>query len=158
MKHIIKLILIAGVFGVFLVSQGCKKDKGPGESIEDIQLGKLSKVWTIDTASPVTLDGATQTGYDNFTLTISGTAGNTSFGYSVAGSPTPNPWPASGLWSFGGVPETEIVRDPDTNDVLNMTYSVSATQLQITFNFTGTGYPGTGRTSNVNGQWVFTFN
>jgi hypothetical protein len=155
MKHIVKVILLGVIFGVFLMSQGCKKDKGPGESIEDIQLGKLSKTWIF---TSVELDGQAQTGYDNFALTISGTAGNTSFGYSVNGRPATSPWPASGAWSFGVVPETQIVRDPDsTNDRLDLTYSVSDTQLQITFNFTGTGYPG-GRTNNVNGQWVFTLN
>lgn len=139
------------VFAVFLLSQGCKPDPDPGESIEDQQLAKLSKTWAF---SSVQLDGVDQTGYDNFSLTISGTAGNSSFGYSVSGSPTPNPWPASGTWSFGATPETQIVRDPGTADELDLTYSVSATQLQITFNFSGSGYPG-GRTSNVNGQWVF---
>lgn len=151
MKSTVKAILMGAVFAIFLISQGCKKDSGPGETIEDIQLGKLSKTWSF---SSVQLDGVDQTGYDNFSLTISGTAGNTSFGYSVSGSPTPNPWPASGTWSFGATPETQIVRDPGTADELDLTYSVSATQLQITFNFSGSGYPG-GRTSNVNGQWVF---
>jgi len=154
MKQIGQIILLGPVFCLLFISQGCKKEKGPGQSIEDIQLGKLSKTWTM-TPSSVTLDGTVQPGYDNFTLTLSGTAGSTSFGYSTAGRPTTSPWPSSGNWSFGTTPETEIIRDPNTQDVLNMTYSVTDTQLQIIFNFTGAGYPG--RISNVNGQWIFVF-
>lgn len=146
-------MLLGVVFGVLLVSQGCKKKTGPGETVEDIQLGKLSKAWS---ATTVKLDNVDQAGYDNFVLTISGTAGSPTFGYSVTGRPTTlSPWLSSGQWKFGASPETQIVRDPDTGDELNMTYSVTDTQLQITFTFTGDGYPG--RISNVKGQWVFTF-
>ncbi|MEQ8363632.1 MAG: hypothetical protein RH948_12235 [Cyclobacteriaceae bacterium] len=153
MKQIGKLMLLGVVFAVLLVSQGCKKSSGPGETVEDIQLGKLSKTWN---ATSVKLDNVDQTGYDNFALTISGTAGSTTFGYSAAGRPTTlSPWLSSGQWKFGASPETQIIRDPDTGDELDMTYSVTDTQLQITFTFTGDGYPG--RVSNVKGQWVFTF-
>ena len=124
----------------------------PLATIEDIQLGKLSKTWT---ATSVKLDNVDQTGYDNFALTLSGTAGGPVFPYSTTGRPVLGTWLSSGLWKFGASPETQIVRDPGTGDELNMTYSVTDTQLQITFTFTGDGYPG--RVSNVKGQWVFTF-
>ena len=141
------------VFATFLVSQSCKKGSGPGESVEDIQLKKLSKTWNFATAK---LDNVDQAGYDNFALTITGTAGNTSFGYSTTGRPQLSPWPSSGTWSFDTTsPETGIVRDPGTSDELAITYAVTDTQLQITFTFNGAGYPA--RTSNVKGQWVFTF-
>lgn len=149
MKRVFLLVVI--VSGLALL-QGCKKDSGPGESTEDIQLGKLSKTWK---ATAVTLDGTDQTGYENFSLTISGTAGSTSFGYSTAGRPSLSPWPSSGTWAFGDSPETQIIRDPGTGDELGITYSVTDTELQITFTFSGTGYPA--RTNNVKGQWVFTF-
>lgn len=152
MKHTGKLILVAIAIASLAMFSGCKKDSGPGESTEDIQLGKLSKAWK---ASTVTLDGVDQTGYSNFVLTISGTPGNTTFTYSCAGRPSTSPWPSNGNWSFGSSPETQIIRDPNTGDELNLTYSVTDSQLQITFAFSGTGYPG--RVSNVNGQWVFTF-
>lgn len=121
-------------------------------SIEDFQLGKLSKTWS---ATSVKLDNVDQTGYDNFVLTISGTAGSSTFGYSVTGRPVLGPWLSSGQWKFGASPETQIIRDSNTGDELDMTYSVTDTQLQITFTFTGDGY--SGRVSNVKGQWVFTF-
>ncbi len=144
--------MLGVVFGILLVSQGCKKKSGPGETVEDIQLKKLSKTWS---ATSVKLDNVDQTGYDNFALTISGTAGSTTFGYSVTGRPTLSPWLSSGDWKFGASPETQIIRDPNTGDELDMTYSVTDTQLEINFNFTGEGYGG--RVSNVGGQWVFTF-
>ncbi len=152
MKQIGKFIVLGAILSLFLVSQSCKKDSGPGQTVEDAQLGKLSKTWT---ATNVKLDGTDQTGYDNFTLTISGTAGNTSFGYTAAARPPLSSWPSSGTWSFGASPETQIVRDPNTSDQLDLTYAVTDTQLQITYTFNGPGYPG--RTSNVKGQWVFTF-
>ena len=152
MNQIAKITLLGIALGSLLIFNCCKKDDDPGQSIEDIQLGKLSKTWTADA---VTLDATDQTGYDNFTLTISGTPGNTSFGYTAAGRPSTSPWPSSGTWSFGTSPETQIIRDPGTGDELALTYSVTDTQLQITFAFSGSGYPG--RVSNVNGQWVFTF-
>lgn len=151
MKQITKITLVAVVLGGFLLIQGCKKDSGPGESVEDVQLAKLSKTWRF---SSVTLDGVDQDGYNNFVLIISGTPGSSSFGYNANGRPSTSPWPSSGPWKFGDIPETQIIRDPDTGDELDITYSVSDTQLQLTFNFSGTGFPG-GRTTNVNGSWVF---
>ncbi|MBX2942171.1 MAG: hypothetical protein KF860_07480 [Cyclobacteriaceae bacterium] len=152
MKQIGKLITMGVFFGILLITQGCKKDSGPGETVEDVQLKKLSKTWNV---TSVKLDNLDQTGYDNFALTLSGTAGSTSFGYSVAGRPALGPWLSSGQWKFGAIPETQIIRDPDTGDELDMTYSVTDTQLQILFTFIGDGYQG--RVSNVKGQWVFTF-
>lgn len=146
-------MLLGVVFGILLIAEGCKKKSGPGETIEDIQLGKLSKAWN---ATSVKLDNVDQDGYDNFVLTISGTAGSSTFGYSATGRPTTlSPWLSGGQWKFGASPETQIIRDPDTGDELDLTYSVTDTQLQLTFTFTGDGYPG--RVSNVKGQWVFTF-
>ncbi|HOO10860.1 MAG TPA: hypothetical protein PKW06_13040 [Cyclobacteriaceae bacterium] len=153
MKQTGKLIMMGVVFAALLASQGCKKKSGPGETVEDIQLAKLSKTWN---ATSVELDNVAQTGYDNFALTISGTAGTSLFGYKADGRPTTlSPWLSSGQWKFGASPETQIIRDPDTADELDLTYSVTDTQLQITFTFNGDGYPG--RVSNVKGQWVFTF-
>lgn len=148
----IRVATVCTFLSVLALISGCKDKGGPGESVEDAQLGKLAKAWT---ASSVTLDGVAQSDYANFVLTISGTPGNTTFTYSCAGRPSTSPWPSNGNWSFGATPETQIVRDPGTSDELALTYSVSDSQLQLTFAFSGTGYPG--RTSNVNGQWVFTF-
>lgn len=149
LKILASFLVVASTF--FLSSCGGDDPKEP--TVEEKQLTKLSSTWKVSSA---TLDGTAQTGYQNFTLTLSGTAGATSFGYTTSGRPSNSPWPTSGNWIFGANPETQIVRDADkTSDKLDMTYSVSDTQLQVTFNFSGTGYPA--RTANVKGTWIFTF-
>lgn len=138
---------------VLLGYSGCGPDPNPEPPIEEVQLGKLKATWK---ASDVKLDGVNKTtDYANFQLTIAGTPGESSFGYTSSGRPALSPWPSSGSWTFGTSPETQVVRDPaSANDKLDITYSVSDTQLQLTFNFARDGYA---RTSNVKGQWVFTF-
>jgi len=133
-------------------SYGLSKSFATTIGIEDLQLEKLSKTWS---ATSVKLDNVDQAGYDNFALTISGTAGSSSFGYSVTGRPPLSPWPSTGQWKYGVSPETQIIRDPSTGDELDITYSVTNSQLQIIFTFTGDGYQG--RISNVKGQWIFIF-
>jgi hypothetical protein len=138
-------------FGVILIFSGCGGNSTPPESLSDKQLGLLTQTWK---ASSVTLEDIPQTTWPNFQLTISGTKGvtTTPFSYSCTGRPTLSPWQASGTWKFGTDPVTQIIRIEDN---LNMTYTVTATTLQIRFNFTGNGYPG--RVSNVAGNWVFNF-
>ena len=147
---IFKFLLATVLLGVLFTYSGCGKKNGPTLSLADQQLAKLSlaKGWKLTT---VTLDNAAQTGYTNFTLTISGTAGQTTFGYATSGRPALSPWAASGTFTFGTDVSTQVVRD----DSLPITYSVSTTQLQITFTYNGAGIAG--RTNNVKGVWVFTF-
>jgi hypothetical protein len=150
----ITLKILSSVLVLTVLFSACKKDDPTPISIADEQLGKLTATWT---ASSAKLEGTEQPDYaDKFKLTISGTAGATSFGYSASGRPSNSPWPASGTWKFGDNPESQIVRDPGGDEV-NMTYSVSDTELQVTFNFSGVGYPSSSRVANVKGTWVFTF-
>ncbi|HEY5823688.1 MAG TPA: hypothetical protein VIT44_04955 [Cyclobacteriaceae bacterium] len=151
----ITLKILASVLVLTILFSACKPNDPDPISIEDQQLEKLTASWKLSTPTSATLDGTAQKGYDNFVLTISGTAGATSFGYTAAGRPSNSPWPPSGTWVFGANPESQIVRDTGA-DKLDMTYSVSGTELQVTFNFSGVGYPSS-RVSNVKGQWVFTF-
>ncbi len=145
------LFPVMALASLFLLSS-CGGDDPATPSVPDQQLAKLSSQWKL---SDVTLDGTSKkTDYAAFTLTISGTAGADSFGYTTAGRPSNSPWPPSGTWVFGTNPESQIVRDTGA-DKLDMTYSVSDSQLQLTFDFSGTGYPG--RVSAVKGKWVFTF-
>jgi hypothetical protein len=148
MKITLKL-LTAAVIGLTLALGSCKKHDPTPPSVEEQQLTKLSTTWK---ASSVTLDGTPQTGYDGFTLTISGTAGATSFGFATSGRPTTSPWSSGGTWTFGADPQTQITRD----DKVGITYSVSDTQLQLNFNFSGSGYTNT-RVSKVTGDWIFNF-
>ena len=143
--------LLFGVLfiGMTFLFSDCKKSSGPGQSPQDAQLVKLSKTWKVTGTNDVTLDGTPQTGYGSFTLTVNGTAGQTTFGYTTAGRPTLSPWPGSGTFTFGSDFATQLTRD----DALAITYSVSDTQLQLTYNYTGNGFS---RTNNVKGNWVFT--
>ncbi len=148
-----RILSLLGLVVALLTYSSCKDDKPAPEPITDVQLGKLSKTWKVDA---VTLDGVDKkTDYAAFQLVLSGTKGNTSFGYTTTGRPTLSPWKSSGSWEFGTAPETQIIRDKGTADELPMTYAVTETTLSITFTFNGAGY--TSRTGVVKGQWVFTF-
>ena len=144
-----KFLLAFIAVGALLTYSGCSKSSGPGQTPEDAQLVKLSKTWK---CTAVTLNNTAQTGYTGFQLVISGTAGQTTFGFSTAGRPALSPWQASGNFKYGTDFATGLIRVEDT---LPITYSVTDTQLQMTFNYTGAGIPG--RVGNVQGTWIFTF-
>jgi len=138
--------------GVILAFSGCGGKGSPAESTQDKQLGLLSHTWKIAT---VTLNSVDQSAsWTGFQLTLTGTKGATSFSYSCASRPTLGPWPASGAWAFGTDPITQVIRDKGTADELPLTYAVTSTTLQVTFNYSGNGYT---RVSNVSGNWVFSF-
>ncbi len=152
MKSIAKTFIVLALSGVLLTYSSCDKSKPPTPTDQEVQLEKLTGTWK---ATSVKKDNVDQTGYSNFALTIEGVIGASSFGYSTSGRPPLSPWPSSGKWIFDVDPITSIIRDDKTVDALNMTYTVSETTLQISFNFQGTGYAG--RVDNVKGQWVMTF-
>ncbi len=127
---------------------GCPPKNEPTPSGTDQQLTKLSKNWVATSAK---LDGVDQAGYTSFTMKPSGTAGQTTFDYSTTARPALSPWAASGKFTFGTDFATQLTRD----DSLPITYSVTDTQLQMTFNYSGAGIAG--RANNVKGNWVFTF-
>ena len=144
-----KFILSTALIGLLLSYSGCKKDPAAVDP-KDAQITKLSKSWKL-LKDEAKLDGVTQPGYDNFILTVSGSKGQTSFGYTTTGRPALSPWLASGTFTFGTDFTTQLVGDGG----LPVTYSVSDTKLQITFNYSGAGNPG--RVNNVKGNWVYTF-
>jgi hypothetical protein len=140
--------------GVILVFSGCGGKGGAAESTQDKQLGLLTKTWKL---TSVTLGGVDQNAsgaWTNFQLTMTGAKGATSFAYSCTGRPALGPWPASGAWTFGADPVTQIIRDKGTADELPVTYIATTTSLQVNFSYSGNGYT---RVSNVSGAWVFIF-
>jgi hypothetical protein len=140
------------VSAVILTISSCGSDPAPEASIEEKQLAKLATTWKI---SDVKLDDVSKKAdYTNFQLTISGTPGANSFGYTSSGRPSSSPWPASGTWKFGANPETQITRDDDV--VITYAVSEDGAKLQLNFDFSGVPYPGS-RVSNVKGKWVFNF-
>jgi hypothetical protein len=151
-----KLILLLLSVGVLFTLTNCGGDSKPTEPIADQQLTKLSKTWKL-TSVTLNNNAVTTPSYSAFQLVITGTKGATSFGYTTSGRPTLSPWKASGTWAFVKDQETTLItRDPDNaSDKLDLTYVVSESALEISFNFTGQGYQG--RTNQVTGNWVFKF-
>ncbi|MFM8849616.1 MAG: hypothetical protein ACKOE5_04410 [Cytophagales bacterium] len=156
-----KALIALVVLGCLFTFSNCGGGGGTPEPLANQQFTKLagssSKTWKL---TAVTLDDKPQftpsgSYNNNFTLTISGTKGATSFDYAVAGRPPLSPWKAGGKWFFGADVATQIVRDPDlTADKLDMTYSVADNTLQLQFNYQGAGFT---RVDQVKGNWVFTF-
>jgi hypothetical protein len=158
MKILIRTLSLVVItsFGFFFI--GCGGKNTEPDPVEKVQLAKLSSTWTI---SSVTLDNNSRiSDFTNFKLLLAGAFNASSpkgpYQYSVAGSrPSNNPWPPSGgTWSFGADFSKDLVRHD--NPDLSISYTVTDAQLTLTFNYTGNGFIG-GRTSQVSGNWVFTF-
>ena len=153
MKFAGKIVLTLGIVGFLMMYTGCKKHKDEPVPVTDQQLDLLSKgPWK---ATGVTLGGVDKmSDYPNFTLTMTGTKGNTQFSFSTAGRPSLSPWPANGNFTFDSTsPATKLSRD-DTPPV-PVDYTATATTLTMSFQFNGNGY--TARIGSVKGDWAFTF-
>lgn len=154
MKRLNFLIVLA-LLGVASFFWQCGSDPAPTKNPQDEQLEKLSKTWKVNSANAVLFSstGTQQpvSGYDNFEITISGTPGQSTFNFNTSGRPPGivGPWPATGTFTFGSDFATVFTR----NDGLVITYSVTDTQLQMTFSYTGAGF--TGRVNEVEGNWTF---
>lgn len=148
----IAVILLSGV--LFNVTTSCGSDPAPSASAQDQQVTKLSKAWTVASASSVTRGGQPPVeDYSAFKLTITGTAGSSTLNYTTSGRPPgtkSSVWAASGTLVFGSDFATLLTREDGTS----ITYAVSDSQLQLSFTYGGTGYDA--RTSVVTGAWVFT--
>jgi hypothetical protein len=147
-NKIIGLLMLTGV----LLLSGC----GSEESIstQSKQLKKLSATWIVTNA---TMGGTNYTAdYADFELTLSGSTNSSVYAYGVSGRPEISPWPSGGTWIFGSDAKTTLVRDSGTVDAVQIAYTVSDTQLTITFNFAGEGY-NAGRVNSVSGDWSYTF-
>lgn len=149
-------LLILVMITTFYTS--CKKDDDNKETVEKQQLDKLKGVWTMVSAN----DGQDRTAdFPDLVLTIAGNyvEGGT-YNYSFTGTrPTPSPWPVDGNWKFGTNKATEVIRDPGGVNEIEMTYSVTTTDLIINFNIPDghEGWAGGGRVNSVTGDWTFTF-
>jgi len=151
MKVYKKMILVIGMAGAILLQTGCSDDETKSE--KDTQLDKLSHTWELTSAK---LDGADAEGYESFEVTLSGSAGASVFAYGVVGRPEVSPWPSGGTWTFGPTISSQLVRDPDTDDELDIAYVVTNTTLEIDFQFSGEGYE-TGKVRSAEGHWEYTF-
>jgi hypothetical protein len=159
-SRILSLVIIASLC-LFYV--GCNKNDGGGDPLAKQQLAKLEKkTWTINSVS-FTGTGAVEDRKSDFagaTLAFSGTYSsdtNTQYPYTWTGTmPAANsPWPRTGHIKFPtSAPDKQFIRYEDATVI---SYVVSDSQLTLIFDFSGDGYA-PGRTSEVSGHWVFTFN
>lgn len=150
------LILVA----VAIFYSGCKDKDGNQDTEEKKLLTKLVGAWTLQSAN----DGQDRTtDFPALVLHIEGnyTGEGKTYNYNFTGTrPDPSPWPDSGTWKFGTPKSTQIIRDPGGVDEIAMTYTVTETELIISFDVpdTSAGWAGgTTRVKNVIGQWEFVF-
>lgn len=148
-----KKILIIAMLGVLTTLSACKKDEAAPSEVS-VQLGKLSDTWVLSSAVK---DETEMSGYEDFTLTLSGSTAATTFTYAAIGRPALSPWPAGGTWVFGSTVSSQLIRDSETADEVLMNYTVTETSLEIEFNFSGEGYTNNGRVASPEGHWIFTF-
>lgn len=155
MKFYLKPVLSLFIMAILLGYSGCGPPSEPEPTEEEVKLEALSSTWKVGANGNVTLDGKPKkTDYSNFQLVITGTPGATSYQYTTSGRPALSPWPASGTWNFGNIISQDIIRDKgNASKEVPMTYTVTDTQLEITFNYQGAGEA---RTSEVKGTWIFT--
>ena len=155
--RILSLLILLAVM-TFYVS--CRKDDPDKKTEEETQLTKLKGVWNLVSAN----DGQDRTAdFPNLKLTLEGNyiEGGT-YNYSFTGErPDPSPWPADGTWKFGTNKARDIIRDPGGDSEILMNYSVTDSDLIITFNIPdgSAGWEGgVSRIKSVTGDWTFTFN
>lgn len=159
MKLTTRILSLLVLSGMVMFFAGCDKPDPKKKSPAEKQLAKLAA--TFDLVSATDETGDRTASFPGLALTLSGTfAENGTYSYSFTGTrPNPSPWPGSGTWKFGADPTSDIIRDPETDNEINMVYSISdAGELEITFTIPD-GHPGFtgGRVESVSGEWTFVF-
>lgn len=150
MRFIRTPIVLMSALWLYLL-MGCSSDEGAATSTEEQQRQKLVRRWTV---TSVRFNNVTQSEYQNFDLILAGSATGP-FSYQAVSRPALSPWPASGTWAFDDDPLSQLVRDPASAQELNLSYTVSDTQLQLSFTFSGAGFAS--RSQDIQGQWEFVF-
>jgi hypothetical protein len=149
-------LLVITTMGLFYA--GCSKSDGGGDPVAKQQLTALEKkTWVI---SNVTFGDANEnrtTDFASAQLKFTGSyTDNGTYQYAWTGTMPvdTSPWHRTGTIKFStGDPQHTLIRE----DAISVTYNVTDAQLTLTFNFEGTGYNTSSRTSSVTGKWVFTF-
>ncbi len=141
-KTIFQRFLLLAVGSVLFTFSNCSDDN---ESSKEDQVRSLltGSAWKMTT---VTVDGTDKTAvYDDLILTFGITTFTSTNGGVV--------WPATGTWAFTSPDATAIVR----NDGLAVTIQeITSTSLKLGLTWNKTTL-GSGRTSSVSGQHVFSF-
>jgi|SRR6218665_247079 len=154
LPHILPLFALA----LLALLSDCKcGDKGKDPNPRIGYLKSLAGNWKVN-ATNVTLDNKPQTGYENFTLAITGTddqAVNGNFGFTTSGLSAgfTSPWDKQGTFSFA--PDDAVASSKITRgDNVTIGYAVASNTLTLKFNYQGSPYTAA-RTSEVKGEWVF---
>lgn len=148
MKRLSNLLaaLVFASLVIFMSCGGGGDDPAPDPLIAVAE--NFATTWTPTSVSDP--DGVNQlSAWSNFQLTVSGSESGGTYN---TGSTTPDGftavWPNSGSWAFGDTSGGAVTRDGS----LNMTSTITATQLTLEFSITGAG-----RTNSINGDWTFVF-
>jgi hypothetical protein len=150
MKYSSRILSLLVLVSMSVFFAGCDKGEGNKTSTQDKQIAKLVGVWE---AVDVDFDGTTPDGYETFTITITGDAGDQELGYSTANHPA-GPWPNSGTFEFGSDVTSTLIR---SGDELTVNYVVTGDQLTLSFDdYAGDTFDA-GRTESIAGDWTFTF-
>jgi hypothetical protein len=160
MKLVSRILTLLVLAGTTVFYSSCGGGDGDSKSETDQQLEKLNGTWVIQADADVTQDGkAPAFGYKDMELKISAPAGSTTFTWTMTGRPDLSPWASQGTFEFGDPVASKLKRSDDatiTTDDITITYSVTDTELIMTFDgFVGAGYQG--RTKSVEGDWHFEF-
>ncbi|WP_436517117.1 hypothetical protein [Ekhidna sp. To15] len=147
-------LLAALVFASLVIFMSCGGGgSDPAPSKGETQAGKISSNWSVSSVRDP--DGSTS-GWDNFTLRISGTSegsdGIWGGDYTVTNVPSglEDVWnPSGGTWKFKSASNVGVlVRDDGVE--ISVTSSDDSSSLDLEFIISGAG-----RTSSVNGDWLF---
>jgi len=102
-------------------------------------------------ASSITFNGAAATGFDDFTLTLRGTASSKTYS-TTDGDPV---FKATGSWAFNGTNINQILIDGNSSNTFAISsFNASAGTFTLTVNFVASGGVAAG-TASTNGTYVF---
>lgn len=149
-KHYILSLLVILSFSVLSCGGGSGGDDTPTLTAEEQRLldlgGTSGATWI---ATSITFDGAPATGFDNFSLTLRGTATSKSY-TSVDGDPL---FAASGTWAFNGTNINQLIFSGDESNIFTLSNIVTTTTpatARLTVNFTSDG----GAAAGTSGLYV----
>lgn len=133
------------LFAIVLLITGCKKDNDPKPSEEELLVEQLSTNWVVSEARVDEVD--VKDAVENLTLSLTKEKA-----YSTTNSVAPI-WPASGTFTVVAGSAVGAFMLQRNDGVLISILSVSATRLQLEFNYSAP----TARTKQVSGNYKFAF-
>ena len=161
MKQTLKTLFVLVLAGMLLTYSSCKSSKTTAEPITDQQVDKFNgKSFKLTAVTLGTVDKIADGTYTtSMTIAFTGTHGSPTLNYMCTSRPATSVWKSSGTMVLDATnPQTLMVRDdqvPITYLATTSTTTPITTTLQMNFTFSPT--TGYSRTTDVSGQWAFTF-